>query len=57
VEREASSRSAVEKLLAKTAADKLRSEGEANAAKLEREAETQAAAIMEAARKKAEEVR
>ena len=57
LEREAASRSIIEQRLAKTAADKLRSEGEASAVKIEQEAENQAAAIMDAARKRVAELR
>jgi len=46
-----------EKVAAKTAANKLRDEGKADAAKLEQEAEKQAAAVMDAAKKKADDLR
>jgi len=47
----------IQKRLAEEAAAKLRSEGETNARKLEQEGETQAKAVIEAAQKKANELR
>ena len=54
---DAAGKSAIERGLANTAADKLRSEGESNAKKLEREGESQAKAVMDAAQKKADELK
>jgi hypothetical protein len=54
LESETASKSIIEQRLAKAAADKLRSEGEASAVKVEREGETQAAALLDAARKRAD---
>jgi len=57
LEREAASKSIVERTLAKTAADTLRREGETSAVRVEQEAERQITTIMDAARKRAEEIR
>jgi hypothetical protein len=54
---EDAAKSPLEKVAAKAAANKLRDEGKANAAKVEQEAERQVAAIMDAAKKKADDVR
>ncbi len=57
IEKEAASKSAVEKRLAQASADKLRKEGENSAVKIEQEGEKQANATLDAARKKAEEIK
>ena len=54
---EAASRSVVERRLAQTAADRIRREGEEAALRVEREADNQANAIMDAARRRADELR
>ena len=54
---EDSAKSPLEQVAAKAAANKLREEGRATAAKTEQEAEKQATAIMDNARKKADELR
>jgi hypothetical protein len=53
----AAGKNVIEKRLAQAAADALRSEGESNAGKLEQEADNQARAVMDAARKKADDLR
>jgi hypothetical protein len=55
--RDAANRNPIEKQLAQTAADRVRREGEANAVKLEQEAEDQAQAALAAAQKRADELR
>ena len=55
--RSAAGKSILERRVAETAADKLRTEGEANALKLEQEGETQAQAVIAAAQKRADELR
>ncbi len=57
IEKEAGSKSVIEKRLAKAGADKLRKEGENSAVKLEQEGEKQAQAALDAAKKKAEEIK
>ncbi|MDR1171417.1 MAG: AsmA family protein [Bacteroidales bacterium] len=57
LEKDAASKSAIEQRLAKAAADKLRKEGEANAVKIEQEGEKQATATIDAAQKKADELK
>jgi hypothetical protein len=57
IEKDAASKSALEKRTAKALADKTRSEGEAKAKKLEQDAEKQATDVMGAAQKKADELR
>jgi hypothetical protein len=57
LEKDAASKSAIERRLAKAAADKLRKEGEASAVKVEQEGEKQAIAMMDAAQKKADEIK
>ena len=47
----------IQRRLAQTAADKLRSEGESNARKLEQEADTQAQAVINAAQRRADDLR
>jgi len=54
---EDAAKSPLEQIAAKAAANKLRDEGKASAAKTEQEAERQVAAIMDAARKKADDLR
>jgi len=54
---EAAARNPIEKIAAQAAAKKLRDEGNAAAAKAEQEAEKQVAAILDAAQKKADELR
>jgi hypothetical protein len=54
---EDAAKSPLEKIAAQAAAKKLRDEGNANAAKIEQEAERQIAAIMDNAKKKADELR
>jgi hypothetical protein len=55
--REAASRSVVERRAAQTLADRTRSEGETNARRVEQEGETQARNIMDAANRRADEIR
>jgi 23S rRNA U2552 (ribose-2'-O)-methylase RlmE/FtsJ len=55
--RDAARKTPLERLVVQTAADKLRSEGEASAVKLEQEGENQAKAVMDAAQKRADELR
>jgi hypothetical protein len=54
---EDAAKSPLEQVAAKAAANKLRDEGKTNAAKLEQEAERQVAAVMDAAKKKADELK
>ena len=54
---EDAAKSPLEKVAAKAAANKLRDEGKANAAKVEQEAEKQVTAVMDAAKKKADDLR
>jgi hypothetical protein len=54
---EEAAKSPLEKVAAKAAANKLRDEGKTNADKVEQEAERQVATVMDAARKKADELR
>jgi len=54
---EAAAKTPLEKAGAKIAADKARSEGYANAARIEQDADRQATALMDAARKQADELR
>jgi hypothetical protein len=53
----AANKNILERRVAEVAAEKLRTEGEANALKLEQEGEKQAQAVMDAAHKKADELR
>jgi hypothetical protein len=55
--RSAAGKSLLERRVAETAAEKLRSEGEANALKIEQEGEKQAQAVIDAAQKRADEMR
>jgi hypothetical protein len=55
--RAAANKNIIERRLAETAADKLRSEGEANALKIEQEGEKQAQAVIDAAQKRADEMK
>jgi regulator of protease activity HflC (stomatin/prohibitin superfamily) len=55
--RDAANKNILEKRLAEAAADKLRSEGEANAKKLEQEADQKARAVLAAAQKKADDLK
>jgi hypothetical protein len=57
IEKDAESKSAIQKTAAKTLADKTRKEGEDKAKKAEQEGEKQATAILDAANKKAEELK
>jgi len=54
---DAASKSPLERLAVQVATDRLRSEGETSAARLEQEAENQAKAIMDAAQRRADELR
>jgi len=54
---DAARKTPLERVVVQAAADKLRSEGETNAARLEQEGENQAKAVMDAAQKKADELR
>ena len=54
---EAASRSVIERRAADTAAARLRTEGETNASRVEQEADSQANAVLEAARRRADELR
>ncbi|MDR1584400.1 MAG: hypothetical protein LBS55_14305 [Prevotellaceae bacterium] len=56
-ENEAASKNAIEKRLAKAAADKLRQEGETKAKQIEQEAEKQAESLLKSAQQQADAIK